>query len=127
MNASGSARSHPLPPNATDARHELQALLDEAAWPGDSEAVCLAVHEAIMNSERHAGGATEAVARTEGTTVVVEIRDRGPGFDIDRHAQEAPDPLAERGRGLWLITQLADGWRVDSQRGDTRLCLRFDP
>lgn len=127
MNVSGSAHTRPLSPDAARAREELQALLDAAAWPGDTDAVCLAVHEALMNSERHAGGATEAVARTEGTRVIVEIHDDGPGFDIDRHAREAPDPLAERGRGLWLISQLADGWQVDRRRGTTCLRLVFEP
>ncbi|MGH9278727.1 MAG: ATP-binding protein [Acidimicrobiales bacterium] len=127
MLGSGLAQSCSLPPNPSDARHELQALLSASAWPGDADAVVLAVHEAIMNSELHAGGATAATAQTDGTTVVVEVHDGGPGFDIDGHARHPPDPLAERGRGLWLISQIAHGWELERQCGRTCLRLVFQP
>jgi anti-sigma regulatory factor (Ser/Thr protein kinase) len=121
------AQTRWLSPNPTQARRELLALLRGSGWPGDVEGVCLAVHEAIMNSERHAGGATSAVARTNGQTLVVEVHDAGPGFDIDRYADRPPEPLAEQGRGLWLISQIADGWQVDRSGGKTRLQLTFVP
>lgn len=122
----GSGPALSLSTNPSRARHELDALLREVAWPGDAEGAVLAVHEALMNADRHAGGATQAVARIDGSTVVVEIHDGGPGFDLDGHARHTPDPLAERGRGLWLISQIADGWQVDRSHGRTCLRLRFE-
>jgi anti-sigma regulatory factor (Ser/Thr protein kinase) len=89
--------------------------------------VVLAVHEALMNSQRHAGGATAAMVGLDGPAVVVEVRDEGPGFDVARHAEAAPDPMAERGRGLWLISQLANSWEVLRFDDETCLRLRFDP
>ncbi len=116
-----------LPPSPSAARRELQSLLESARWPGDVEGVVLAVHEALMNSQRHAGGATSATVGLDGPAVVVEVRDSGPGFDVDRHARVPPDPMAERGRGLWLISQLADSWDVRRVEHETCLRLRFDP
>ena len=98
------------------------------SWPGDIDAILLAVHEALINSQRHAGGATSATVEVEdGTALVVEVRDEGPGFDLAEHASDPPDPLAERGRGLWLITQIAVSWDVRQQEGETCLRLHFKP
>jgi anti-sigma regulatory factor (Ser/Thr protein kinase) len=125
MHASGLAHTHLLPPTPTEARHELYSILEEWAWPGDTDGVVLAVHEAIMNSERHAGGATRALARTDGDVVEVEIHDEGPGFDVAGHTLGPPDPLAERGRGLWLISQIADRWQLDRDGGENCFRLLF--
>ena len=102
-------------------------MLDAAHWPGDIDAVVLAVHEALMNSYRHAGGVTSASMGLDGPDVCVEIRDAGRGFDVDHHAGHAPDAMAERGRGLWLISQIAQSWDVTRRNGETSLCLRFQP
>lgn len=124
----GSDLAHPvaLSPTPARARHELQSLLKSAQWPGDVDSVVLAVHEALMNSHRHAGGATSACAGVRGSSLVVEVRDAGPGFDIERHASRQPDPLAESGRGLWLICQIAANWDVARENGETCLRLEFD-
>ena len=102
-------------------------MLEAAHWRGDVDSVLLAVHEALMNSHRHAGGAVSAEVCFQGQELVVEVRDRGPGFDVDRHASHPPEIMAERGRGLWLISQLADSWDVRRDRGQTCLSLRFSP
>jgi anti-sigma regulatory factor (Ser/Thr protein kinase) len=119
------ARTHALPPAPGAARRKLESLLDEADWPGDVEGVLLAVHEALINSHRHAGGAVSAQVSLQGEDLVVEIRDRGPGFDVSRHTGSRPDALAEQGRGLWLISQIADSWDVRRDRGVTCFSLRF--
>jgi anti-sigma regulatory factor (Ser/Thr protein kinase) len=101
-------------------------MLEQRAWPGNVDGVVLAVHEALTNADLHGGGTTSATAHVEDSTVlVVEVRDRGPGFDVEQHARHPPDPLAERGRGLWLITQTADEWEVDTRGRETCLRLRF--
>jgi anti-sigma regulatory factor (Ser/Thr protein kinase) len=123
MNSAGLAHTYDLSAQPARARQELQSLLESAGWRGDVEAVVLAVHEAIMNSMRHAGGATSATAGLAGADLVVEVRDGGPGFDVDEHSRRAPDPLAECGRGLWLITQIAASWKVERRDGET--CLRL--
>lgn len=121
------AGPYALSPSPVRARHELQALLQSAAWDGDVDAVVLAVHEALSNSHRHGGGVRAASVKLDGEQVVVEVRDGGPPFDARRHTHRPPDPYAERGRGLWLISQIAQSWEVHRQRGENRLQLRFRP
>ncbi len=127
MNASGLAHTRTLPPLPAPARRELQAHLEAAEWPGDVESVVLAVHEALINAHDHAGGATCARVGLDGSDVLVEVHDEGPGFDVARHLSHPPDTLAERGRGLWLIGQLADSWDVRRHQGQTCFSLRFRP
>ena len=127
LNAPSLAHNRPLPPIPGPGRRELQALLDEADWPGDVDSVLLAVHEALMNSHRHGGGAVSAQASLKGHDLVVEVRDRGPGFDVARHASDPPEAMAERGRGLWLISQIADSWDVRHDEGVTCFSLCFRP
>ncbi len=129
MNASLTTDSLPLSPEPGRARHQLRRLLRNWGWPGEVDAVVLAVHEAIANSNRHAGGATGASVESgrDGRTLVVEVRDSGPGFSFNHYAGRPPDPLAEKGRGLWLISQIAESYAVQRADGETRLRMRFRP
>jgi anti-sigma regulatory factor (Ser/Thr protein kinase) len=125
MVASSLIRPVPLSPQPAVARRQLARLLDEGGWHGDADAVVLAVHEAMVNAQRHAGGVTGATASVDRGAVVVEVRDRGPGFGLP-DSPELPDPAAETGRGLFLICRLAA--RVDVTRSDGEACLllRFE-
>jgi anti-sigma regulatory factor (Ser/Thr protein kinase) len=127
LNASGLVPTRPLSPSPVPARHELKVLLESTRWPGDVDAVVLAVHEALINSQRHAGGATSAWVGLDGRRVVVEVCDSGPGFDLESHASHPPDAMAERGRGLWIISQIARRCDVRQRHGQTCLVLQFQP
>ena len=127
MNASSLEQTRPLSPRPALARHELRSLLESVRWPGDVESVVLAVHEAMINSERHAGGAHSARASLDGWDLIVEVRDGGPGFSVDPYAAGPPDAMAEQGRGLWIISQIAERWEVRHHKGQTSLRLRFRP
>lgn len=127
MNVSSLAHSYPLSPSPAAARHQLRRTLESADWAGDVDGVVLAVHEALMNSYRHAGGVTYAGYALHGRVLVVEVRDCGPGFDVDPYVERHPDAMAERGRGLWLISQIATGWDVHHRDGETSFVLRFQP
>jgi anti-sigma regulatory factor (Ser/Thr protein kinase) len=61
-----------------------------------------------------------------GRALVVEVCDLGPGFDLAAHARRRPDALSDRGRGLWLISQLCTSWELDRRDGETCLRLYFD-
>ena len=126
MPVSALARPVELSPQPAAARRELTRLMEEAAWSGDADGVILAVHEAMVNSHRHGGGVTRGTAGFDGATLVVEIADRGRGFDIPESPEPA-DTKAERGRGLFLIRHLASHARVVRSGGDTQLVLRFGP
>jgi len=106
------------------ARRQLAGLLAGSRWHGDVDGVLLAVHEAMVNAQRHGGGVTRAVAGLEGDQVVVEVTDEGEGFEIPESLPMA-DIAAEDGRGLYLIRQLCDDAVVVRRGAEVRLVLRF--
>ncbi len=114
-----------LSPQPALARRQLAGMLTDAGWEGDVDGALLAVHEAMVNAHRHGGGVTHACAGFDGHSLVVEISDRGRGFQVPDSAGE-PDLTAERGRGLFLIRQLASEAHLVRKDGDVRLVLTFD-
>ncbi len=107
------------------ARQQLEDLLADRRWPGDVDGVVLAMHEALVNAQRHAGGAVAVEVLLEGSTLVVEIIDRGPGFQLPS-PPVVPEPLAERGRGLWLMCRISSRCEVRRDGNETCVRLRFD-
>ena len=87
-----------------------------SATAGD---VLLAADEAFTNAFMHSGdvaGVVQLHAEIRDSHVLVEIRDRGCGFDpgvVDVTA--TPDPLVAHGRGLFLIHRLMDEVEVTSR------------
>jgi anti-sigma regulatory factor (Ser/Thr protein kinase) len=107
------------------ARRQLATVLADAGWDGDTDAVLLAVHEAMVNAQRHAGGVSRATARVDGATIVVEVVDCGRGFGVP-DAPSMPDAAAERGRGLYLIRQLTADAHVERSGNEVCFILRFE-
>jgi anti-sigma regulatory factor (Ser/Thr protein kinase) len=126
MPVSALSRPVELPPQPAAARRELARILDDNDWPGDPDGAILAVHEAMVNSQRHGGGVTRATAGFEGPALVVQICDRGRGFEVPE-SPELADAAAERGRGLFLIRHLASDAYVERADGDVQLVLTFGP
>ncbi len=114
-----------LSPQPAVARRQLERALS-GRWAGDVSGVLLAVSEALVNAHRHAGGARRAEAWVNGSSVVVQVCDRGPAFDPRPYTESPPDVMAERGRGLWLMSRLADACHVHRERDGACLVLRFD-
>ncbi len=126
MSASSSlTRPVELSQQPATARRELSKLLSDEAWDGDVDGVILAVHEAMVNSQHHGGGVTGARACVNTDTVVVEISDRGQGFDVP-HTPAVADVAAERGRGLFLIRRLAASAQVIRAGPNVHLTLKFE-
>ena len=117
-----SAVSLPLGPR--DARRALQSILDENDWHGDVDAVVLAVHEAMVNAESHGQGLARVAASVDGEDLLVEVCDTGSGLPGGWPATP-PDPLSERGRGLWLISQIACRVEVHQSPRGACMLLRF--
>lgn len=112
------------------ARRAMEGLLE---WVGDREALYdldLAVTEAVSNVVRHAypgGGGGEVRVRVlvePGSGVVVEIADRGGGFEVGDGRPPVPGPLAESGRGVFILSRLAD--RLSVRREDGWNVVRFE-
>jgi anti-sigma regulatory factor (Ser/Thr protein kinase) len=109
----------------SQARRELQDLLSGTRWSGDVDGALLAFHEALVNAHQHGGGATRAEARVDGPVLVVQIWDHGTGFDVPGGVAPVPEPMAERGRGLWLISRATSDWEMRRDEGGVSLVLRF--
>ena len=87
--------------------------VDKGTW-----SACLtAMGEAFENTIYHARDPlkTEPQTRVEVTittgVVQIQIWDNGPGFNFEQYMKALPKivPLhTERGRGLWIISQIAD-------------------
>jgi len=80
-----------------------------------------AANEAAANSLAHGGGGT-ARAWSDGSSVVVELRDRGVIHD-PLVGRDLPDPFRDSGRGLWLMNQLCD--LVEVRSGDEGTVVRM--
>ncbi|HEX7277516.1 MAG TPA: ATP-binding protein [Acidimicrobiales bacterium] len=106
-------------------------MLTGTRWCRHVDGVVLAVHEALTNAERHGGGVVRVHAAVERGALVIEVCDRGKGFDFPAalEGEDTPpdDPLAEHGRGLCLMQRIAT--RVETERDGAGFCLRlrFDP
>ena len=70
----------------------------------------LLVSELATNALRHAGTEFEVEVRTTPTGVRVAVSDEDPAHP--REPQARPGPEAEGGRGIAIVTELADRWGV---------------
>ena len=90
----------------------LQALpCRQSCVAQQAPGLALAAAEALTNIVRHGLPlrAISASVEVSDDRVVVELRDSGREFDMCGGAAELPpDPLAEHGRGLYLIRESVD-------------------
>jgi anti-sigma regulatory factor (Ser/Thr protein kinase) len=77
--------------------------------------VLLAVTELVTNAVRAARSAVDVRSWLTDDALMVEVTDDGRGFDpaIARDVREL-DPMAERGRGLFLAGALVDECTIES-------------
>jgi serine phosphatase RsbU (regulator of sigma subunit)/anti-sigma regulatory factor (Ser/Thr protein kinase) len=99
----------------------LEQVLADAA---DAEDLLLMVSELCTNAVRFGSGSPGALlvrAWGDGDAIVIEVSDDGNGFDwrVDR---DVPDPESDEGRGLFLVSSLAD--QLDVLRRDDRTVVR---
>jgi serine/threonine-protein kinase RsbW len=95
-------------------RDAMRAVGVEATCIADVE---LALSEACTNVLQHAGPADEYDVRLDlaDERCAVRVIDVGQGFDALRRPGAAPEPDAERGRGLNLINALVDRAQFSSR------------
>jgi len=91
--------------------------------------VLLAADEAFINAFMHSGdvaGAVEVRVEVRDEHILVEIRDRGCGFDTAAvDVGSTPDPLMSHGRGLFLIHHLMDQVEVRSRETEPGTLVRM--
>ena len=113
MRGSLTVRFPPTPAAVALARQQLDSMRERLTDDAYEDAR-LMVSELITNSLRHASLAVdqeiELAMRLHGSTLWVEVRDPGPGFEPRPRSSDAS---AERGWGLYLVARLADRWGVE--------------
>src|SRR5437870_43243 len=72
------------------------------------EKLIIAAGELASNAVRHGGGRGQLRLWCEGTTMVCQVSDRGPGIADSTIGNTPPDHMAVAGRGLWICLQLCD-------------------
>jgi anti-sigma regulatory factor (Ser/Thr protein kinase) len=96
---------------AQNARHAFSARLRSGLVP--EEDICaaeLVFGELVGNVARHAPGPTDVVLDWSGPRPVLHVLDTGPGFE---HLACLPsDAMSESGRGLFLVSSLAQELHV---------------
>src|SRR5688500_16166551 len=107
-----SVTTFPNDPSAVPAarRFVSQAAMDLGA---DSETIDrsrLLVTELATNSVLHAHSPIRVSVSPEAGRVRVEVRDDDP---TPPKPPRRPSPQAEHGRGMWLVSALADAWGVN--------------
>lgn len=95
--------------------HFLRFLQTFAASSSDFAAAELIFGELIANVVRYAPGRVAIRVEWQDVYPVLSVQDQGKGFIPTFSLPD--DPLAEFGRGLFLVSTLGRGVEVDSHRG----------
>ena len=113
----------PEPVAAAQARGMLRDWLE--AGPRDDD-VLLVVTELISNAARVARSAIALRTWRTPSAVMVEVSDDGEGFAPHTPRGAAPAFEAESGRGLFLVSELADDVQITSTSAGTAVRCRLE-
>jgi len=86
----------------------------------------LAASEIASNVIVHTAGPGEACVWIDGTELVCQLSDQGPGMEDPLAGYLLPPEYGSSGRGLWLARQLCDEVTVKSEAGGTVVRLRVE-
>lgn len=120
--------------DAVAVRKAVKAAMAVLAESITDEAVLydldLALTEACSNVAMHAypsglSGELEITVRLEhGAWVMLEVADRGRGFLPQADIMREPEPTAESGRGMYIISKLMDGIDIIRREGKNIVMFR---
>ncbi len=100
-----------LSANPAEIEAVRQAVRSMAAQGGFSDRAgdaALALDEVVANAQEHGRPPITVNAWADGR-LVVEVEDSGGGFNYGEVCRtHPPAPFGSRGRGLWIVRQLAD-------------------
>lgn len=117
------------PANASEMRSFVGDFLARQSVPEDViDEVLMAVGEVVANACRHGRkpsrpGEVRIRCELEDDEIAVIVGDEGPGFDVRSLDQSVPDVLSQGGRGFFLMRQLMDRVRVESDENGTTVVL----
>lgn len=105
----------PTPETASALRTEIASYLRRhAAEPSQVDLAEIAVSELLGNAVEHAGGTIWVCLDWGAARPLLSVHDMGPVFPLDL---TDPDVTSVRGRGLWLVSRLADDLAVAAKGG----------
>ncbi|WP_432136618.1 MULTISPECIES: ATP-binding protein [unclassified Streptomyces] len=116
------------------ARRLLIGAMETAGVDPDiSYDLSVALSEACANAVEHGGGAAfgagseayRVTAYLDGEMCRIEVADAGPGFTRDTDVRPVRAD-AEHGRGLYLISELADHVHIGGEPGQGGAVVSFD-
>lgn len=109
----------------SEVRRTVVAAAREAGCDGLAVAdLVTAANELAANSIMHGGGSGTLRVWREGSTLLVEVEDRGR-IEEQWAGRVPPGLKQEGGRGLWIANQLCDRVEICSGEGGTRVRLHF--
>ncbi|MEU9182729.1 ATP-binding protein [Streptomyces sp. NPDC048550] len=95
-------------------------------WAADTvHSVLLSVSELVTNAHLHAVGTAHLVLTWDGACLHVSVADSDPHLPSPRLADA--DAGATSGRGLDIVTTLADSWSVHACHGGKAVTACFRP
>ncbi|MFD5744608.1 ATP-binding protein [Streptomyces massasporeus] len=104
-------------------RSRLQTLPWAAAEPDTVDAIVLAVSELITNAHIHAHSDAHLVLTWDGDCLHVSVHDEDPSLPRQRD----PEPGEVSGRGVAIVSKLADEWGMRCQRHGKTVTACFRP
>jgi len=103
---------------------DVRALAERSGLADRAADAALAVAELVANAREHGSPPVRVDAWVDGR-LVIEVHDAGGGFEARPvWGAHPPAPLGTRGRGLWIVRQLAD--LVEVGRGPDGALVRME-
>ncbi|MER7463395.1 ATP-binding protein [Streptomyces sp. NPDC097981] len=131
VKAVGWARSFPVSRGVRAARLWTAEHLLSLPWSDSAAdtvyAVLLSVSELVTNAHLHAAATAHLVLTWDGTCLHVSVADCDPHQPSPRETDADADTGATSGRGLGIVTTLADSWGVHACHGGKAVTACFRP
>lgn len=129
VKAVGWARSFPVSEGVRAAREWTAGHLASLPWSGSVadtvHSVLICVSELVTNAHLHAVGTAHLVLTWDGCCLHVSVADADPR--LPRYREPAADSGATSGRGLGIVTALADALDVHARHGGKAITACFRP
>jgi anti-sigma regulatory factor (Ser/Thr protein kinase) len=113
------------PAEIASVREAVRALAASGGFAGRAGDLELALDELVANAQEHGRPPITVTAWMDGR-LVVQVEDRGDGFDYAAQVRRHPPrPYDSRGRGLWIVRQLVDVVSVSSSPSGTTVRIEL--
>ncbi len=106
-------------------RQDLREMAVRTGFAGRASDLVLMLDELVANALEHGGPPITVRAWHDGR-LIMTVSDTGGGFDQRSVLRTHPPAmLGKRGRGLWIVRQVADHVEIDSTPQGTTVRIEF--